>query len=829
MKLQATKVFRLSLFILSIILFLDGSLAAQESAKPESDKVQLQPAPSLPDIADIIPLATELNSRLSVLEKGIAVGLKVSAVEKGFAKVMANLEEDAAQIERFKAKADYRYGYLLELKQALESESESLADVRKPLKRAIQQLSASQTSWLDERKRWDSWQASFLKEGPFEEIQAAFVKAETTIDNALNLIQRHLKRLLTVQQKASTIKAKVNLLTAEIDGLMLALRGNITVKSSPPMFSKRYFAQFGSGLWYAVQRGLTEVSWPGEKYFERQRWVFLLQVLLALILSTLIFIYRKQLETSETWRFVGQRPIATGLFAGFTFLSILYEAIPATWAVVVILVIAPAFVRIVGCFLKETWQRLLAYGLMGFLVITRLFYLISLPLPLFRLYILVAAFVGIFFCLWQTVAGKRRGHSRTVIWIFRIGCLYLAVVLALEIFGASNLSEFLLMSVIRTVFALFVAWLLIYLTHGAIEWAIRSKASHIFARLQYDTDKIVQRLDLGVVVFIGVIALASILVIWRIFENPKEALQSVFAFGFTLGTQRISVGLILAAIGILYGAFFISWALQKLLTEQVLARRQADPGVRFSIARLVHYVVIFIGFLFALAALGLELTKITIIFGALGVGIGFGLQTIVNNFASGIIMLFERPVKVGDYIELNGQWAEVKKIGLRATVVQTFERSDIVVPNSNLISNQVINWTLSSRIVRLIIPVGVAYGSDIPLVLETLKACATSNPKLMKNPEPQVLFKSFGASSLDFELRIWIWNVDDRQSMNSEIHQEIDRRFREANIEIAFPQRDLHLRSVEESVHLIEAQASPDALRPDPSVIAPKDGDDEEH
>ena len=820
MKLQATKVFRLSLFILSIILFLDGSLAAQESAKPESDKVQLQPAPSLPDIADIIPLATELNSRLSVLEKGIAVGLKVSAVEKGFAKVMANLEEDAAQIERFKAKADYRYGYLLELKQALESESESLAVVRKPLKRAIQQLSASQTSWLDERKRWDSWQASFLKEGPFEEIQAAFVKAETTIDNALNLIQRHLKRLLTVQQKASTIKAKVNLLTAEIDGLMLALRGNITVKSSPPMFSKRYFAQFGSGLWYAVQRGLTEVSWPGEKYFERQGWVFLLQVLLALILSTLIFIYRKQLETSETWRFVGQRPIATGLFAGFTFLSILYEAIPATWAVVVILVIAPAFVRIVGCFLKETWQRRLAYGLMGFLVI---------PLPLFRLYILVAAFVGIFFCLWQTVAGKRRGHSRAVIWIFRIGCLYLAVVLALEIFGASNLSEFLLMSVIRTVFALFVAWLLIYLTHGAIEWAIRSKASHIFARLQYDTDKIVQRLDLGVVVFIGVIALASILVIWRIFENPKEALQSVFAFGFTLGTQRISVGLILAAIGILYGAFFISWALQKLLTEQVLARRQADPGVRFSIARLVHYVVIFIGFLFALAALGLELTKITIIFGALGVGIGFGLQTIVNNFASGIIMLFERPVKVGDYIELNGQWAEVKKIGLRATVVQTFERSDIVVPNSNLISNQVINWTLSSRIVRLIIPVGVAYGSDIPLVLETLKACATSNPKLMKNPEPQVLFKSFGASSLDFELRIWIWNVDDRQITNSELHQEIDRRFREANIEIAFPQSDLHLRSVEESVHLIQTQASTDALRPDPSVIAPKDGDDEEH
>lgn len=829
MKLQATKVFRLSFLIISIVLFLNGSLSAEEPAASESDKVQLQQAPSLPDIADIIPLATALSGRLAALEKGISVRLNVSEVEEGFSKITANIEEDAAQIERFKAKAGYRYGHLLELKEGLESEGESLEVVSKPLNLVIQRLGALQASWLDERNHWDGWKASFLKGEPLEEIQAAFVKAETTIDNALNLIKQHLKRLLTVQQKANIVQAKINMLTAEVDGLMLALRGNITHKSSPPMLSKKYFAQFGVGLWYAVQRGLQDMSWPGEKYFERQGWVFILQVLLALILSTLIFRYRRQLEASETWGFVGRRPIAIGLFVGFMFLSVLYEAIPTTWTAVVILVIATAFVRIVGCLLKETWQRFLAYGLTGFLVITRLFYLISLPLPLFRLYILVAAFVGIIFCVWQTVAAKRRRHSRTVIRIFRIGYIFLAVVLALEIWGASNLSEFLLMSVIRTTFALFGAWLLIYLAHGAINWAIRSKASHIFDRLQYNTDKIVKRLDLGVVVFIGVIALTSILVIWRIFRNPREALQGVFSFGFTLGTQRISVGLILAAIGILYGAFFISWALQKLLTEQVLARRQADPGVRFSIARLVHYVVIFIGFLFALGALGLELTKITIIFGALGVGIGFGLQTIVNNFASGIIMLFERPVKVGDYIELDGQWAEVKKIGLRATVVQTFERSDIVVPNSNLISNQVINWTLSSRIVRLIIPVGVAYGSDIPLVLETLKACATSNPNLMKNPEPQVLFKSFGASSLDFELRIWIRDVDDRQTTNSELHQEIDRRFREANIEIAFPQSDLHLRSVEESVHLIQTQAPPDALRPDPSMIVPKDGDDEGH
>jgi small-conductance mechanosensitive channel len=145
-------------------------------------------------------------------------------------------------------------------------------------------------------------------------------------------------------------------------------------------------------------------------------------------------------------------------------------------------------------------------------------------------------------------------------------------------------------------------------------------------------------------------------------------------------------------------------------------------------------------------------------------------------------------------------WAEIKKIGLRATTVQTFDQADVIIPNADLITNQVTNWTLSNRRVRLIIPVGVAYGSDVPLVMETLIACAKTSSNVAKAPVPQVLFLSFGESSLDFELRVWVLDADERMKVKSELHQEIDRRFREANIEIAFPQRDLHLRSLDESV-----------------------------
>ena len=200
--------------------------------------------------------------------------------------------------------------------------------------------------------------------------------------------------------------------------------------------------------------------------------------------------------------------------------------------------------------------------------------------------------------------------------------------------------------------------------------------------------------------------------------------------------------------------------------------------------------------------LGLNFTKLTIMLSALGVGIGFGLQGVVNNFVSGIILLFERPVRVGDMVEVGGRWAMIKRIGLRSTTVTTFDEADLIIPNANLVNDEVTNWTLSNRRARLQIPVGVAYGSDVPLVIETLTACGKENPWVAKTPDPQVLFLRFGESSLEFELRVWIMDVDQRLNAKSQIHQEIDRRFREAKIEIAFPQRDLHLRSVDESVIL---------------------------
>jgi len=268
--------------------------------------------------------------------------------------------------------------------------------------------------------------------------------------------------------------------------------------------------------------------------------------------------------------------------------------------------------------------------------------------------------------------------------------------------------------------------------------------------------------------------------------------------GFTIGSWRADLGHVLTAFLCLYGAHLVSRTLQSILVEEIFPRRRVERGVRVSINSLLHYAVLLVGFLVALAILGVNFTNITIIGGALGVGIGFGLQTIVNNFVSGLILLFERPIRVGDYIEVGGLWAEVKKIGLRATVVESFDRADVIVPNSDFISNQVTNWTRSNRIIRLRLPVGVAYGSDVPLVMKILLECARDNPSVVSEPKPQVLFTGFGDSSLNFELRAHVLDIDHRLITQSEILEAIDSQFREKGVQIPFPQRDLHLCSVDE-------------------------------
>ena len=214
----------------------------------------------------------------------------------------------------------------------------------------------------------------------------------------------------------------------------------------------------------------------------------------------------------------------------------------------------------------------------------------------------------------------------------------------------------------------------------------------------------------------------------------------------------------------------------------------------------------------ALIVAGVDFTGLAILFSALSVGIGFGLQNVVNNFVSGLILLFERPIKSGDWVSVGSTEGHVKKIRIRSTLIQTLDRADVIVPNSELISAQVTNWMLRDKIGRVKVAIGVAYGSDTALVKKLLLEVAQTHEDVLNAPgehKPTVTFQDFGASSLDFSLRVFIPDIERRFIVASDLRFAIDAIFRENNIEIPFPQRDLHLRSSEVPVHLSSEVSSP--------------------
>jgi len=265
-------------------------------------------------------------------------------------------------------------------------------------------------------------------------------------------------------------------------------------------------------------------------------------------------------------------------------------------------------------------------------------------------------------------------------------------------------------------------------------------------------------------------------------------------FGFKVGGIKISLIAILTGLLV----FFISLSIVKIfknrLSNSLLNRINMDEGIKHSLVSGVSFTGFIISVILAVAAMGVDLSNLAVIAGALSVGIGFGLQDIIKNLVSGIIILFERPFKVGDWVILDGEEGKIKQINIRSTELETWTKRSVIIPNATLISSSLINLTHGDNWQRQSILVGVSYDSDVELVTKVLLECAKTNRKVAKVPSPMVIFKDFGASSLDFELRFHVLDVRSDWNVSSDIRYEITKRFREENIEIAYPQLDIHQR-----------------------------------
>jgi len=411
-----------------------------------------------------------------------------------------------------------------------------------------------------------------------------------------------------------------------------------------------------------------------------------------------------------------------------------------------------------------------------------------------------AALIGWTISFWRSSALKSPEHVQqppqqpTVTITVKIASYLITVIpLAMDLAGYGTLALLWLLSWGRSivvcsgwaaVFFLLREWDLYYRNKSSAE-----KDEHL------QDEYPVQWLMIRIGQLAGTLALVILLILsWG---GQQAVLLKIYGWlGYKLQIGNMSFSL----LGLIYSVFVLlaTQAVARLwrwvFQTKFLNRSGMVVGLQDSITTITVYGIWIFGFTIAMHVFGLNTATLAVALGALGVGLGFGLQNIFNNFISGIILLFERPIQVGDDVEINGTWATVKKINVRSTVVQSYDNASLIIPNSEFISSQVTNWSFKDKRLRRSVVVGVAYGSDTVLVRDTLLEIAHNTKRVLKHPGPDALFLDFGDSALTFKLRFWTV-VDHMLRTETAVRFEIDRLFKERGIEIAFPQRDIHIRS----------------------------------
>jgi small-conductance mechanosensitive channel len=384
---------------------------------------------------------------------------------------------------------------------------------------------------------------------------------------------------------------------------------------------------------------------------------------------------------------------------------------------------------------------------------------------------------------------------RLVTWLSKIAIAALIFAMVSNLYGAVNLGE----QTLNAVMSVFVLVLVVFAARSALKEGMEILIS---ARGASNLNTI--RRHPAVVARYGRWIIDLLLIATVVVILPHILPWVGFLWGwiyqaanreFGIGDFSISLQNLLALlVGILL-AVYISRFIRFVLDEEVVPRLPVPPGAGAAATRLIYYGLLAVGIAMAITSAGIAWNQLALLIGALGVGIGFGLQHIVNDFVSGIVVAFERPFQVGDTIEVGTLGGEVRAIGMRASTIRTFEGAEVIVPNASLISGQVVNWTRSDRRRRIRIPVGVKYGSDPNQVREILEQVATEHSACMSNPPAHALFMGFGDSALNFELRFWIPESSNRLGTTSEVAIGVNDALTKAGIQIPFPQREVHLRS----------------------------------
>jgi potassium efflux system protein len=814
---------------------LSAKEAALSPAPRPSDKTAEPKVESIP--VEQIGVASQRALRVF---NEMAEGLRPSEAVEKVQQELPALRQSAADALHYSQSMRGQEPSVLALEQSGAELRESLSRfdlTQRRLSERATQVAAQIENAGNERKTWSATREKLIVAEVDSKVVAPIIRVEAAINEAH---MRATERQGVIVKLQSEVAALYEGLSAELDAveaLRLSLVGQIFQRDQPPLW--------GSEFWTVLTRSDISMRLSVQRerqtsaiavFYQQRRESIVRHLILTLLFAALAFYLRPAARNI----FSGENDIASvsTIFEGPIVLTALVSflvallwvpsEVPALVSYLTAATLVPAVIllrRIVGPPLYPVLNALIAFF---FIVQLR-----NLTVPLAALGRII--FLGEILAANLMILNFLRPSRLSKIPeealnspIFRsVGVgLRLALVATFcaftaEATGYGALAHLLDRGVVAAVYAAALFYGVVQVAEGVVIFALRVKPLNQLRMVRRHRQLLQGRAERALI-WIGWLSWFSFsLAAANLLDPALSGAQVILGAVLPLPEVTITLGDLVSSALTLWGATLISRFLRFVLEEDVFARMTLVRGRSNTILTLARYAILLVGFVLACMALGFDINRFTLLTGAFGIGIGFGLQSIVNNFVSGLILLTERPIEIGDAISLGETFGEVQKIGIRSSTVRTWQGAEIIVPNSDLITQQVINWTLSDRKRRIEIPVGVAYGTDPRRVIAILESVALETPKVLETPAPYVLFNGFGDSSLDFEIRAWTDDFDDFLMVRSSICLRVVDALSEANIVVPFPQRDLYLKQISASADMATLAAGGNKAQPDVPELLP--------
>lgn len=791
------------LFILILFVILADFQALKAQENPPEVQQLASVTYEINSVSDLYKKMDEITDDSKSLEKKLQDLINITELEKTIIPLRESLNEYRQKFKESKGAANTDIESTTTLRGSIKIISEVASERKNKVEERLKNISALNKEWLDKKEYWQKLQqqSNFVNNKTAKDL---FNENDKIIEDSLKLFEGIDAPVTAFNQKLSDLIKDADKLADELDKYIEELRSRLFKKTGHAMLTSKYFKEFNEKLNDDFYEGIAKLEIFNENYFKNNTWVFIVQLIIFGLLAyyfqncNLIFLKKIGLD------FIKHNNCASALILAVLFGLPFLESIPPLIRFIYNIIVGVAFAFIICGKLPNKSEKAAAILVFVLYMLYMTFDLIDMPRALSRLIIAVFSLASSIYFLKLNKKIKNNDYEKEdkeislkEHIICKVIGIFMLIAFIGQLAGYTALANHVFDITLRTTLISLFAWVILGILTGSITTTLTTAfVDKHLKNIVSDVNIIVKRINFIITIVVIFLVFCGVLSAWGIYDNTFLAAKSIMGLGFNIQETKITLGSICWALFLFFMILSISWLIRTTLEVNYYPKKNIEPGVGISINRIIYYSFIVVAFAAAMGVMGISMQSLTVIIGALGVGIGFGLQNIVNNFASGLILLFERSIKVGDVVVVNGTWGTVKHMGLRATIIQTFANAEMIVPNSDLVSSTVNNWTMTNRRTRFTVKIGVAYGTDPNLVKKVLLKIAENHTNILRDPAPGVVFTEFADSSLNFELRCWVRDIASMWKTQDEVMYEIDREFKENNISIPFPQRDLYIKEL---------------------------------